>query len=82
MMNDINNLSAYIELVNNASEYVTTNTLENIFNKLNSITPAQLVEIRNYNAILLQAETIEQEEIKNNLIQRVANQFEQYVSQL
>lgn len=82
MMNDINNLSAYIELVNNASEYVTTNTLENIFNKLNSITPAQLVEIRNYNAILLQAETIEQEQIKNNLIQRVANQFEQYVSQL
>lgn len=82
MMNDINNLSAYIELLNNASEYVTTNTLENIFNKLNSITPAQLVEIRNYNAILLQAETIEQEQIKNNLIQRVANQFEQYVSQL
>lgn len=82
MMNDINKLSAYIELVNNASEYVTTNTLENIFNKLNSITPAQLVEIRNYNAILLQAETIEREQIKNNLIQRVANQFEQYVSQL
>lgn len=81
-MNDINKLSAYIELVNNASEYVTTNTLENIFNKLNSITPAQLVEIRNYNAILLQAETIEREQIKNNLIQRVANQFEQYVSQL
>lgn len=82
MMNDINKLSAYIELVNNASEYVTTNTLENIFNKLNSITPTQLVEIRNYNAILLQAETIEREQIKNNLIQRVANQFEQYVSQL
>lgn len=81
-MNDINKLSAYIELVNNASEYVTTNTLENIFNKLNSITPTQLVEIRNYNAILLQAETIEREQIKNNLIQRVANQFEQYVSQL
>ena len=81
-MNDINKLSTYIDLVNNASEYVTTNTLENIFNKLNSITPAQLVEIRNYNAILLQAETIEREQIKNNLIQRVANQFEQYVSQL
>lgn len=81
-MNDINNLSTYIDLVNNASEYVTTNTLENIFNKLNSITPEQLVEIRNYNAVLLQAESIEREQIKNKLIQRVANQFEQYVSQL
>lgn len=81
-MNDINKLSAYIDLVNNASEYVTTNTLENIFNKLNTITPEQLVEIRNYNAVLLQAESIEREQIKNNSIQRVANQFEQYVSQL
>lgn len=81
-MNDINKLSTYIDLVNNASEYVTTNTLENIFNKLNTITPEQLVEIRNYNAVLLQAESIEREQIKNNLIQRVANQFEQYVSQL
>lgn len=81
-MNDINKLSAYIDLVNNASEYVTTNTLENIFNKLNSITPDQLVEIHNYNAVLLQAESIEREQIKRNLIQRVNNQFEQYVSQL
>lgn len=81
-MNDINKLSDYIDLVNNASEYVTTNTLENIFNKLNSITPDQLVEIHNYNAVLLQAESIEREQIKRNLIQRVNNQFEQYVSQL
>lgn len=81
-MNDINKLSTYIDLVNNASEYVTTNTLENILNKLNTITPEQVVEIRNYNAVLLQAESIEQEQIKNNLVQRVANQFEQYVSQL
>lgn len=81
-MNDINKLSTYIDLVNNASEYVTLNTLENILNKLNTITPEQLVEIRNYNAVLLQAESIEREQIKNNLIQRVANQFEQYVSQL
>lgn len=82
MMNDINKLSGYIELVNNASEYVTLNTLENIFNKLNTITPEQLVEIRNYNAVLLQAESITREQIKNNVIQRVANQLEQYVSQL
>lgn len=81
-MNDINKLSGYIELVNNASEYVTLNTLENIFNKLNTITPEQLVEIRNYNAVLLQAESITREQIKNNVIQRVANQLEQYVSQL
>lgn len=81
-MNDINKLSTYIELVNNACEYVTLNTLENIFNKLNTITPEQLVEIRNYNAVLLQAESISCEQIKNNVIQRVANQLEQYVSQL
>lgn len=81
-MNDINKLSTYIDLVNNASEYVTTNTLENIFNKLNSITPEQLVEIHNYNAVLLQAESIEREQIEHNLIQRVTNQLEQYVSQL
>lgn len=82
MMNDINKLSAYIEIVNNASVYVTLNTLENIFNKLNTITPEQLVEIRNYNALLLQAESISREQIKNNVIRRVANQLEQYVSQL
>lgn len=81
-MNDINKLSTYIDLVNNASEYVTRNTLENILNKLDTITPEQLVEIRNYNAVLLQAESIERGQIKNNLIQRVASQFEQYVSQL
>lgn len=81
-MNDINKLSTYIDLVNNASEYVTLNTLENIFNKLNTITPEQLVEIRNYNVVLLQAESISREQIKNNVIQRVANQFEQYVSHL
>lgn len=82
IMNDINKISSYIDLVNNASEYVTVNTLENIFNKLNTITPEQLVEIRNYNAVLLQAENIAREQIKNNVTQRVANQLEQYVSQL
>lgn len=81
-MIDINKLSTYIDLVNNASEYVTLNTLENIYNKLNTITPEQLTEIRNYNAVLLQAESISPDRIKNNVIQRVANQLEQYVSQL
>lgn len=81
-MIDINKLSTYIDLVNNVSEYVTLNTLENICNKLNTITPEQLTEIRNYNAVLLQAESISLDQIKNNVIQCVANQLEQYVSQL
>lgn len=71
-----------MDLVNNVSEYVTLNTLENIYNKLNTITPEQLTEIRNYNAVLLQAESISLDQIKNNVIQCVANQLEQYVSQL
>lgn len=81
-MIDIDKLSTYIDLVNNVSEYVTLNTLENIYNKLDTLTPEQLTEIRNYNAVLLQAESISLERIKNNVIQGVANQFEQYVSQL
>lgn len=81
-MNDINKLSTYIDLVNNVSEYVTLNTLENIYNKLNTITPEQLTEIRNYNAVLLQAESISLDQLKNKVIQLVANQLEQYVSQL
>lgn len=81
-MIDINKLSTYIDLVNNVSEYVTLNTLENIYNKLNTLTPEQLTEIRNYNAVLLQAESISLDQIKNNAIQCVANQLEQYVSQL
>lgn len=81
-MIDINKLSTYINLVNNAIEYVTLNTLENIYNKLNTITPEQLTEIRNYNAVLLQAESISLDQLQNNVIQCVANQFEQYVSQL
>lgn len=81
-MNDINKLSAYIDLVNITSEYVTLNTLENILNKLNTITPEQLVEIRNYNAVLLQAESMTNEQIKSMIIPRVANQLEKYVSQL
>lgn len=75
-MIDINKLSTYIDLVNNISEYVTLNTLENIYNKLNTITPEQLTEIRNYNAVLLQAESISLDQLKNNVIQGVANQLE------
>lgn len=81
-MVDINKITSYIDLVNNVSEHVTFNTLENIYNKLDTITPENLVAIRNYNAALLQAESISQERIKNMIIPRVANQLEQYVSQL
>lgn len=81
-MTDINKITTYIDLVNNVSEHVTFNTLENIYNKLDNITPEELVSIRNYNAVLLQAESISQEQIKNMIIPRVTNQFEQYVSQL
>lgn len=81
-MIDINKVTTYIDLVNNVSEYVTLNTLENIYNKLNTITPEQLTEIRNYNAVLLQAESISLDQLKNKVIQLVANQLEQYVSQL
>lgn len=81
-MVDINKITTYIDLVNNVSEHVTFNTLENIYNKLDTITSENLVTIRNYNAVLLQAESISQEQIKNMIIPRVANQLEQYVSQL
>lgn len=81
-MVDINKITTYIDLVNNASKHVTFNTLENIYNKLDNITPENLVTIRNYNAVLLQAESISREQIKNMIIPRVANQLEQYVSQL
>lgn len=81
-MVDINKITTYIDLVNNVSEHVTFNTLENIYNKLDTITSENLVAIRNYNAVLLQAESISQEQIKNMIIPRVVNQLEQYVSQL
>lgn len=81
-MVDINKITTYIDLVNNVSEHVSFNTLENIYNKLDTITPENLVAIRNYNAVLLQAESVSQERIKNMIIPRVANQLEQYVSQL
>lgn len=81
-MTDINKITTYIDLVNNVSEHVSFNTLENIYNKLDTITTEDLVTIRNYNAVLLQAESVSQERIKNMIIPRVANQLEQYVSQL
>lgn len=81
-MIDINKLSDYIDLVNNVSEHVTLNTLENIYNKLNTITTENFVVIRNYNALLLQAENISQEQIKNKVISNVANELECYVSQI
>lgn len=81
-MIDINKITDYIDLVNNASEHLTLNTLENIYNKLNTITAENFTVIRNFNAVLLQAENIPQEQIKNMIIPSVTNQLEQYVAQL
>lgn len=78
----MNKITTYIDLVNTASEHVTFNTLENIYNKLDRINSENLITIRNFNAVLLQAESMTNEQIKNMIIPRVANQFEQYVSQL
>lgn len=81
-MVDMNKITTYIDLVNTASEHVTFNTLENIYNKLDRINSENLITIRNFNAVLLQAESMTNEQIKNMIIPRVANQLEQYVSQL
>lgn len=78
----MNKITTYIDLVNTASEHVTFNTLENIYNKLDRINSENLITIRNFNAVLLQAESMTNEQIKNMIIPRVANQLEQYVSQL
>lgn len=81
-MRDMNKITTYMDLVNTASEHVTFNTLENIYNKLDRINSENLITIRNFNAVLLQAESMTNEQIKNMIIPRVANQLEQYVSQL
>lgn len=81
-MVDMNKITTYMDLVNTASEHVTFNTLENIYNKLDRINTENLITIRNFNAVLLQAESMTNEQIKNMIIPRVANQLEQYVSQL
>lgn len=81
-MVDMNKITTYMDLVNTASEHVTFNTLENIYNKLDRINSENLITIRNFNAVLLQAESMTNEQIKNMIIPRVANQLEQYVSQL
>lgn len=81
-MVDMNKITTYMDLVNTASEHVTFNTLENIYNKLDRINSENLITIRNFNAVLLQAESMTNEQIKNMIIPRVANQLEQYVSQV
>lgn len=81
-MDDMNKITAYMDLINTASEHVTFNTMENIYNKLDRINSENLITIRNFNAVLLQAESMTNERIKNMIIPCVANQLEQYVSQL
>lgn len=76
------NLNIYIDLVNNASEHITYNTLEIIFNRLDDITAENMTQIQNFNALLLQAEHIEKDNIKNMVVNKLTNQLEQLVSQL
>lgn len=78
----MNKITTYLDLVNTASEHVTFNTLKNIYNKLDRINSENLITIRNFNAVLLQAESMTNKQIKNMIIPHVANQLEQYVSQL
>ena len=76
------NIETYIDIVNTSGDLLTQNTLENLYHKLDTITPEQLIEIRNNVAILKQAQRIENESIKNMIINDMKNKTEQMVSQL
>lgn len=76
------NIETYIDIVNTSGDLLTQNTLENLYHKLDTISTTQLAEIRNNVAIMVQAQRIENESIKNMLINDVKNKTEQMVSQL
>lgn len=76
------NIETYIDIVNTSGDVLTQNTLENLYHKLESITSDQILEIRNNVAILSQAQRIENESIKNMVVNDVKNKIEQMVSQL
>lgn len=76
------NIETYIDIVNTSGELLTQNTLENLYHKLDTITPTQLAEIRNNVAVMAQAQRIENESIKNIVVNDVKNKIEQMVSQL
>lgn len=76
------NIETYIDIVNTSGNLLTQNTLENLYHKLDTITATQLAEIRNNVAVMVQAQRIENESIKNMIINDVKNKTEQMVSQL
>lgn len=76
------NIETYIDIVNTSGELLTQNTLENLYHKLDTITTTQLAEIRNNVAVMAQAQRIENESIKNIVVNDVKNKIEQMVSQL
>lgn len=76
------NIETYIDIVNTSGELLTQNTLENLYHKLDTITATQLAEIRNKVAVMAQAQRIENESIKNIVVNDVKNKIEQMVSQL
>lgn len=76
------NIETYIDIVNTSGELLTQNTLENLYHKLDTITATQLAEIRNNVAVMVQAQRIENESIKNMIINDMKNKTEQMVSQL
>lgn len=76
------NIETYIDIVNTSGDLLTQNTLENLYHKLDTITTTQLAEIRNNVAVMVQAQRIENENIKNMIINDIKNKTEQMVSQL
>lgn len=76
------NIETYIDIVNTSGDLLTQNTLENLYHKLDTITATQLAEIRNNVAVMVQAQRLENESIKNMVINDLKNKTEQMVSQL
>lgn len=76
------NIETYIDIVNTSGDLLTQNTLENLYHKLDTITATQLTKIRNNVAVMVQAQRIENESIKNMIINDMKNKTEQMVSQL
>lgn len=76
------NIETYIDIINTSGDLLTQNTLENLYHKLDTITATQLTEIRNNVAVMVQAQRIENESIKNMIINDMKNKTEQMVSQL
>lgn len=76
------NIETYIDIVNTSGDLLTQNTLENLYHKLDTTTTTQLAEIRNNVAVMVKAQRIENESIKNMVLNDVKNKIEQMVSRL